>query len=200
MAHAKKVNFHFLSPIVFPADFGPGVLGPLAPKGQNGQTYNGQIRQEPSKNSVKSLGQPSAWTPTCQSWTWTKIPFFNFLDDRARFARTADTRDANYIETAIPKAMQRYEILKVMVSAIKDRTEIPEVEGWKKELARDLGTMEYLQRYSQRLTTNRKEDFILQCTENIKKLQDCIEKCEEALQDPSRPYMASDHSDSDERA
>ena len=26
MAHAKKVNFHFLSPIVFPADFGPGVL------------------------------------------------------------------------------------------------------------------------------------------------------------------------------
>ena len=55
MAHAKKVNFHFLSPIVFPADFGPGVLGPLALKGQNGQTYNGQICQEPSKNSVKSF-------------------------------------------------------------------------------------------------------------------------------------------------
>ena len=34
MAHAKKVNFHFLSPIVFPADFGPGVLGPPVPKGQ----------------------------------------------------------------------------------------------------------------------------------------------------------------------
>ena len=34
-AYAKKVNFHILSQIVFPADFGPGVLGPLAPKGQN---------------------------------------------------------------------------------------------------------------------------------------------------------------------
>ena len=28
MTHAKKVNFHFLSPIVFQADFGPGVLRP----------------------------------------------------------------------------------------------------------------------------------------------------------------------------
>ena len=35
MAHAKKVKFHILSQIVFPVDFGPGVLGPLAPKGQN---------------------------------------------------------------------------------------------------------------------------------------------------------------------
>jgi hypothetical protein len=34
MAHAKIVNFHILSPIVFPTDFGPGVLGPLAMKGQ----------------------------------------------------------------------------------------------------------------------------------------------------------------------
>ena len=118
--------------------------------------------------------------------------FFNFLDDMARFARTADTRDANYIQDAIPEAMERYEILKVMVSAINDRTEIPEVEEWKKELTRHLGKMEYLQRYSQRLTTNRKAEFILQCTENIKKLQDCIEKCEEALQDPSRPYMNDD--------
>ena len=53
MAHAKKVNFHFLSQIVFPADFGPGVLGPFALKGQNRQTYNAQFHQEPSKNSVK---------------------------------------------------------------------------------------------------------------------------------------------------
>ena len=43
----KKVNFHNLSQIVFPADFGPGVLGPPVPKGQNGQTYNAQFRQEP---------------------------------------------------------------------------------------------------------------------------------------------------------
>ena len=42
MAYAKKVNFHILSQIVFLTDFGPGVLGPLAPKGQNGQTYNAQ--------------------------------------------------------------------------------------------------------------------------------------------------------------
>ena len=28
------VNFHILSPIVFPTDFGPGVLRPLAMKGQ----------------------------------------------------------------------------------------------------------------------------------------------------------------------
>ena len=74
MAHAKKVNFHFLSQIVFPADFGPGVLGPFALKGQNRQTYNAQFHQEPSKNSVKLLGQPSAWTLTCQSWTWTAGP------------------------------------------------------------------------------------------------------------------------------
>ena len=74
MAHAKKVNFHFLSQIVFPADFGPGVLGPFALKGQNGQTYNAQFHQEPSKNSAKPLGQPSAWTLTCQSWTWTAGP------------------------------------------------------------------------------------------------------------------------------
>ena len=74
MAHAKKVNFHILSQIEFPADFGPGVLGPLAPKGQNGQTYNAQFHQEPSKNSAKLLGQPSAWTLTCQSWTWTAGP------------------------------------------------------------------------------------------------------------------------------
>ena len=47
MAHAKKVNFHFLSQIVFPADFGPGVLGPFALKGQNGQTYKAQFHQEP---------------------------------------------------------------------------------------------------------------------------------------------------------
>jgi hypothetical protein len=53
MAHAKKVNFHILSQIEFPVDFGPGVLGPLAPKGQNGQTYNAQFHQEPSKNSAK---------------------------------------------------------------------------------------------------------------------------------------------------
>ena len=53
MAHAKKVNFHILSQIVFPADFGPGVLGPVEPKGQNGQTYNTQFHQEPSKNSAK---------------------------------------------------------------------------------------------------------------------------------------------------
>ena len=43
----KKVNFHILSQIEFPVDFGPGVLGPLEPKGQNGQTYNAQFRQEP---------------------------------------------------------------------------------------------------------------------------------------------------------
>jgi hypothetical protein len=52
----KKVNFQ----IEFPADFGPEVLGPLKPKGQNGQTYNAQFHQEPSKNSTKLLGQPSA--------------------------------------------------------------------------------------------------------------------------------------------
>ena len=46
MAHAKKVNFHFLSQIVFSADFGPGVLGPFALKGQNGQTYEAQFHQE----------------------------------------------------------------------------------------------------------------------------------------------------------
>ena len=118
------------------------------------------------------------------------IHFFNFLDDRARSARMADERDADYIQKAIPEAMERYEILKLMVSTINDDTEIPDIEGWKKELAEHHGTMEYLQRYSQRLKTNRKEEFILQCTENIKKLQDCIEKCVEALQDPSRPYMS----------
>jgi hypothetical protein len=70
----KKVNFHILSQIVFSADFGSGVLGPLAPKGLNGQTYNAQFHQAPSKNSAKSLGQPSPWTLTCQSWTWTAGP------------------------------------------------------------------------------------------------------------------------------
>ena len=74
MAHAKKVNFHVLSQIVFPADFGPGVQGPLAEKGQNWQTYNAQFHQEPSKYSAKLLGQPSAWTLTCQNWTWTAGP------------------------------------------------------------------------------------------------------------------------------
>ena len=49
----KKVNFHILSQIEFPADFGPGVLGPLEPKGQNGETYNAQFHQKPSKNSAK---------------------------------------------------------------------------------------------------------------------------------------------------
>ena len=74
MAHAKKINFHVLSQIVFPADFGPGVLGPLEPKGQNGQTHNAQFLQKPSKNSAKPLGQPSACTLTCQRWTWTAGP------------------------------------------------------------------------------------------------------------------------------
>ena len=74
MAHAKKVNFHFLSQIVIPADCGPGGPGPFALKGQNGQTYNFQFHQEPSKNSAKPLGQPSAWTPTCPKRTWTAGP------------------------------------------------------------------------------------------------------------------------------
>ena len=43
-------------------------------KVKNGQTYNAQFRQEPSKNSAKSLGQPSEWTLTRQSWTWTAGP------------------------------------------------------------------------------------------------------------------------------
>ena len=39
-----------------------------------GKTYNAQFHQEPSKNSAKLLGQPSAWTLTCQNWTWTAGP------------------------------------------------------------------------------------------------------------------------------
>ena len=42
----KKVNFHILSQIEFPADFGSEVLGPLEPKGKNGQTNNAQFHQE----------------------------------------------------------------------------------------------------------------------------------------------------------
>ena len=71
MAHAKKVNFHFLSQIKITADFGPGILGPFALKDQNGQTYIAQFHQKPSKNSAKPLGKPSAWTLSCKSWTWT---------------------------------------------------------------------------------------------------------------------------------
>ena len=118
------------------------------------------------------------------------IHFFNFLDDRARFERTADIRDGDYIQEEIPKAMERYEILKLMVATISDDTEIDDIEDWKKELETHHRTMEYLQRYSQKLKTNRKEEFILQCRENIEKLQDCIKKCVEALQNPSRPFMA----------
>ena len=64
MAHAKKVNFHFLSQIVFPADFGPGVLGPLALKGQNGRTCDAQGQQEHHEDRATLKGQPSAWTLT----------------------------------------------------------------------------------------------------------------------------------------
>jgi hypothetical protein len=56
MAHTKKVNFCILSQIEFPADFGPGVLGPLEPKGQNGTTYNAQF---PQKNLQKIV--PNRW-------------------------------------------------------------------------------------------------------------------------------------------
>ena len=34
LTHAKIVKFHIIFPIVFPVDFGPGVLRPLAQKGQ----------------------------------------------------------------------------------------------------------------------------------------------------------------------
>ena len=43
-------------------------------KVKNGQTYNAQFRQEPSKSGAKSLGLPSALTPTCPKWTWTAGP------------------------------------------------------------------------------------------------------------------------------
>ena len=85
--------------------------------------------------------------------------------------------------------MQRYEILKIQVSTINNNTEGEQIDGWKNELETHQERMESLQRFSKKLKTSRKEEFILKCRENIEKLQLCIIKCVEALK-KDRPFMA----------
>ena len=112
-----------------------------------------------------------------------------FLDEIARCQKLADSRTADHIAKELLKAMERYEVLSMQVSAIRDNDESGEIEEWKNELQSYHETMEGLQRLSQKLKTNRKEEFILKCRENIEKLQLCIIKCVEALK-KDRPFMA----------
>lgn len=107
----------------------------------------------------------------------------------ARIEKLADSREADDIAKELPLAMQRFEILHMQVSAIRDNTEIDEIEEWKNELQKYHETMQRLQRWSQKLKTNRKDEFILKCQENIKKLEISIKKCVEALKE-KRPFMA----------
>jgi hypothetical protein len=60
MAHAKIVNFHIWSPIVFPTDFGPGVLVPLAIKGKKWTNLQCPISSE----TFKKLCQTVEATPS----------------------------------------------------------------------------------------------------------------------------------------
>ena len=49
----------------------------------------------------------------------------------ARIEKLADSREADDIAKELPLAMQRFEILHMQVSAIRDNTEIDEIEEWK---------------------------------------------------------------------
>jgi hypothetical protein len=53
MAHAKRVNFDVIRPIVFPADFGPGVLRP-----SSSPTLQSRVLKLGQKFQLREMAHP----------------------------------------------------------------------------------------------------------------------------------------------
>ena len=79
MAHAKIVNFHVLSPIVVPAESGPGGLGPLVPHGQIRTNLQWPISSGTFKKRCQTVGATLSMDPDLSKvdldcWTPQKSP------------------------------------------------------------------------------------------------------------------------------